>query len=186
MRGQQAAVTPSGDVQHVRAMKETIHLVGDEPLIPGAARGIDAGFPVVAGRLAAQPLPRGGHGGTREQRARTRHGAAGKVDLGRAFPFRLEQGPHALDRRRDARHQMDTVPRIAQRERQHVGELPGAPVAQQQAPGVERAGHHRRQQAGAGDQVEAECLGMPRWWRRAGRGPGRRSPAAVRFSHRAR
>ena len=41
---------------------------------------------------------------------------------------------------------------------QHVGEFPTAPVAQQQAPGVERAGHHGRQQAGAGHEVEAESL----------------------------
>ena len=38
--------------------------------------------------------------------------------------------------------------RIADGEGQHVGELPGAPVAQHQAPGIERAGHHGRQQAG--------------------------------------
>ena len=41
-------------------------------------------------------------------------------------------------------------------EGEHVGELPGAPVAQEEAPGVEGAGDDGGQEAGAGDEVEPE------------------------------
>ena len=46
--------------------------------------------------------------------------------------------------------------RITDREGEHVGEFPGAPVAHMQAPGIERAGHHRRQHAGPGNEIDAK------------------------------
>ena len=134
---------------------------------------------VAAGRLAADALARSrpAPGG------RTARPGAGTLPPGRntaaeRFPFLLEQRPHALDRGADARHDVDAVRRVADGERQHVGKFPGAPVAQQQAPGVERAGHHRRQQAGRRDQIEVRGRGTSPASRPAARRPGRRSPAA--------
>ena len=148
----------AADVQHLVTTEETIDLIGNKPLIPGAPYGIDAGFPGRTGGLTAQAFPGVGQSGPGEQSARPRHGAAGQVDRGGTFPFGLEQWPHALDRCRNARHQMDAVFRVAEGEGQSVGELPGAPVAQQQAPCVERAGHDGRQQPGTRDQVQTQVL----------------------------
>ena len=47
--------------------------------------------------------------------------------------------------------------RIADRGREHVGEPHGPVVAQQQHPGVERAGNAGGEEAGAGHHVEAEA-----------------------------
>src|SRR5580698_7344835 len=148
----------AADVQHLVAAEEAIDLVGDEALVPGAPSGIDAGFPGRTRGLAAKPFPGIGQSRTGKQSARPRDGATWKVDGGGTLPFGLEQGPHALDRCRYPRHQMDTILRISEGERNCLGELPGAPVAQQQAPGVEGPRHDGRQQAGAGDQVEAQML----------------------------
>ncbi len=51
---------------------------------------------------------------------------------------------HGVDRLRDARP--DRVPAlgVVDRERQHVAELPGAVVAEQQQPGVDGAGYGGR------------------------------------------
>jgi len=51
---------------------------------------------------------------------------------------------------------VDAVLCIAERVGDHVGEFPTAPVAQHGTPGIEGTRHHRRQQAGAWHQVEAE------------------------------
>ena len=83
---------------------------------------------------------------------------------------------------RDARHERDAVAGVADGVGEHVGQLPGAPVAQQQAPGAERAGHHGGQQAGAGDQVEAELARSARASPAGGRRPGRRRRAACRLA----
>ena len=143
-------------VQHVGGAEELVHCLGDEAAIPGTARGIDAGLARVADRLAADALIGRGERRPREQRFRCGSLAVGQEHGGRRLPLRLEQQPHALDRRADARHDVDAVLRVADRECQDVGEFPGSPVAQQQAPRVERAGHHRGQHAGRGDQVDVE------------------------------
>ena len=76
---------------------------------------------------------------------------------------RRDGGAGALDQRM-------AVLGVVDRGRQHVGELHRAVVAQQQHPGVERAGHAGGEQPGAGHKIEAEALEM-----RDGRG-GRRRP----------
>ena len=143
-------------VQHIGRAEELIHRFGDEAAIPGAARGIDACRARITDRLAADTFISCGERGAREQRFRCRPLAVRQVNSGRRFPLCLEQRPHALNRRADARHDMDAVLCVADGKCQHVGQFPGAPVAQQQAPGVERAGHHRGQHAGRGDQIDVE------------------------------
>jgi len=50
------------------------------------------------------------------------------------------------------------IHQVADRRRQHVGQPHRAVVAQHQHVGVERTGHGSRQQAGAGNEIEAEAL----------------------------
>ena len=146
----------AGDVQHVGGAEEPVHRLGDEAAVPGAAGGIDARLARVADGLAADAFVGGGERRAGEQAFRRGDLAAGQEHRGRRLPLRLEQHAHALDGGADARHDVDAVLRIADREGEHVGELPGAPVAQQQAPRIERAGHHRGQHAGRRDQVDVE------------------------------
>ena len=110
--------------------------------------------------LAADALVGGGHGGVGEGRVDAGRAAAREEHRGAAGPLGFEQRAHALDGGGNARHQRHAVLRIADGVVQHVREFPRAPVAQQHAPGAERAGHDGRQEAGAGDQVEAETFEM--------------------------
>ena len=168
----------AGHVQHVGGAEEPVHRLGDEAAIPGAARGIDAGLARVADGLAADAFVGVGERRAGEQRFRARAPCRRAGTPRRTTSTPPRTAPHALDRRADARHDVDAVLRVADREGQHVGEFPGAPVAQQQAPGVERAGHHRGQHAGARGSGRCRARGILPASRPAARRPGRRSPAA--------
>ena len=86
--------------------------------------------------------------------------------LAEQFVHRRDGGACALDQRM-------AMFGVVDRGRQHVRERHRAVVAQQHHPGVERAGHARGEQPGAGHQVEAELAEMRDGGRR-----GRRPLAA--------
>ena len=80
-----------------------------------------------------------------------------------------EQLLHHADGGAGALDQRMAVARVGNRRRQHVGQMHGAVVAQQQHPGLEHAGHAGGEQPGARHQVEAEPAVV-----RDGRSLGRR------------
>ena len=79
---------------------------------------------------------------------------------------RGDGGAGALDQR-------VTVLRVADRGREHLGKRHGSVVAQQQHPGLERAGHAGGEEAGAGHEIESLAAIM-----RDGGGGRRRSLTA--------
>ena len=78
-------------------------------------------------------------------------------DRRRARPFGRKKVFCREDRGRDAGQHRKAVFRIANRRRKHVVEAQRAVVSQQQHPGVECAGHHRRQHPGAGHLLQSQA-----------------------------
>ena len=153
--GEEAGVAAAGDVQHFGA-DEAVDRLGNEALIPGLVRRLDPGLPRGPGGLAEQALPGGCEGGIGKELVDGGDVAARQPDLGAAGPFLLEERADALDGGGDARDERDAVLGVADGEGEHVRQLPRAPVAQHPAPGAERAGHGGGEEAGSGDEVEAE------------------------------
>ena len=122
-----------------------------KPCAPGPPGGVDLGLPVAAGgrALVDQPL----------QRARRRPGLVNSAPGSGALPSRSQScgGRQPVARRTAPRTRADRGAtrgssgcpsrRVADRRREHVGQRPGAVVAQQQQPGVDGAGHGRRRAA---------------------------------------
>ena len=167
---EEAAMALARGVEHFVEAEEPVDRLGDEAAVPGVAGGVDPGLARVALGFGADPGIGRGERGVGEQAAGRRHRAVRQVDRGARRPGALEERADALDRGRDARHEVDSVGGVADREGEHVGELPGAPIAEEEAPGVEGPGNDRRQEAGAGDEVEPEVGEM-------GEGCGRRGDA---------
>ncbi|MNX43066.1 hypothetical protein D3C86_735000 [compost metagenome] len=174
---QQAAVALPGGVAHRLMGVVGVDLVGDEAAVPDVQRGIDAAAAVGAGavRFVKDARVGGGDGGRAEQGVRGRYAAVGQPHVPRTGPFVAEQRLHGKDGLRDARHQGKAVARVVDGRAQHVGQFPGAVIAQQGQPGAERARHGGGQQADAGHQVQAQAAEM-----RGGGQRGRRTLAAQR------
>ena len=160
--GEHAVMRFAAGVHHRLRAAEAVDRLGDETLRPDLARRFDLAHAVAAGafRLAQHARVGLGQRLVGEQRSRLGHLAAGEIDRRRCRPILAEQlfdggdgGVRALD-------QGMAVAGIVDRRRQHVGEPHGAVVAQQQHPGVERARHAGREQAGARHHVEAEAAVM--------------------------
>ena len=166
--GQDAAMGRAAGVHHVLRSAEAVDGVGHEALRPGAARRIDLMLAAAARalRLAHDPPVGLGVAAVGEQGAGLRHPAARQIDRGRGRPVPAEQLLDAGDGGAGALDQRMALGRVAERRRQHVGERHGAVVAQQQHPGLERAGHAGGEQPGAGHQIEPE----PAIMRHAGAG----------------
>ena len=113
-----------------------------------------------------------------EQRARCGHLAAGQEHGGGRFPLRLEQRPHAFDRRGDARHDMDAVARVADGEGQDVARIPRCPS--RAAAGTRRRTRRAPPPAAGRSPGSGRCRarGIFPASRPAARRPGRRSRAA--------
>ncbi len=139
------------------ARAEAVDGLRDEALGPGAARRLDLRLPVAASRLALANQALVGLGELRvaEQAARLGQRAAREVERARAFPLLPEHLLDAFDGLADQRHQRVAALSVVDRVAQDLGGLHGPVVAQQLHPGVEGTGNDRRQQAGAGHQVEA-------------------------------
>ena len=168
---QQAAVALARGVAHGRMCVIGVDLVGDEAFVPDMQRGLDAAAAVPAGglRLFHDARVGGRDAGRAEQGVRRRRAAIAQPDLGRAGPFVAEQGLHRQDGLGDAWHQWKSVAGVGNGRREHVGQLPGAVVAQQREPGAEGARHGCRQQADAGHQVQTQTTEIGRR-RQRGRG----------------
>ena len=97
-------------------------------------------------------------------------------------------GPEELrdprDRGGGGGQQRMTVARVADRVGEHVGELQRAVVAQQQQPGIDRAGDGGREAARAGHEVEPLGAVRARSSRRRARGPAPSAPTGCRASRR--
>jgi hypothetical protein len=170
---QQPAVTASADIQHVRVAKETVHRLGNETAVPGVAGGLDADLARRTDSLAHQAFI-----GVRQRRAGEQAAGSGDLavrqeDRGRTGPFLLEQRLHSGDRCADARHDMHAVARVADGVCEHIGEFPGPPVAQHQAPGVECTRNDRRQQPGRRNELHSQIGKLLRC------GGGRGNPLAA-------
>ncbi len=161
--GQHAAMAPAGGVHDVLRAAELVDRFRDEALAPRLARALDLGLAVAAVlRLAQDALVGVGDLRIGEMRAGLRHLAAGQIHRRRRRPVFVEQVLDGVDGGADALDQRIAVARIADRGRQHVGDAHRAVVAQQRHPGVERAGNAGREQAGAGDEIEAELVAVMR------------------------
>ncbi|CUK02184.1 Uncharacterised protein [Achromobacter sp. 2789STDY5608615] len=176
---QQAAIALAGGVAHRFMGVVGVDLVGDEAAVPDGQRGVDAAGAVGRRRVGfVQDAGVGGGDGRRaQQRAGRGHLAVGQPDGGRAGPLVAEQGLHREDGLRDARHQRKTVAGVVDGRAQHVGQFPGAVVAQQGQPGAEGAGHGGGQQPDAGHQVHAQSAEIGRRRQR------RRRPLAAQRAH---
>ncbi len=143
----------------MRGLDGLHHGLGHEALAPFAAGGVDpalAGLRSRTGRPGVdEPLQRPGVGRIPDQLPLGRDPAAGHPQLGRRGPVRLEQLRHGRDGRPDPAQHRVPVAGVADREVQHVAQLPGAVVAQQQEPGVDGGGHRGGQRARAGHQFQA-------------------------------
>ncbi len=179
LRGQDARVVAARRVP-VRRADEVVDRPRDEPLRPLRAGGVDAGLARRSGRRGHEALEGSGERSIGEQGFGIRDPSAGHPELGRARPVLLEEPGDALDRRCNALEQRMPVARVADREGEHVGELPGPVVAQEQQPGVDRAGDRGGEGAGAGDEREALRPVV------IDRGTGRRRPLAHEHDGRAR
>ena len=108
-----------------------------------------------------------------EQRARRRHRAVRQINRGRTRPMRAKHLGHHGDGRGGALDQRMAALRVADRRREDVGEPQRAVVAQDQHPGLERAGHAGGKEPGAGHEVEPFLAVM------RNRCAGRRRPLAA-------
>ena len=140
---------------------ERVDGLGDEAGVPGLARPLPLLLPL-AGARGLHHAPIGpGQAGQAQPRARQR-GPVGplahQVRLGRGLPVLPEVRRHPRDRRRHPVQHRRAVRRQVDRRGEHVGDGPGPPALHQQRPRPEGAGHGRREQAGAGDVVQAEAL----------------------------
>ena len=140
---------------------EAVDLLGDEALVVRAPRLLDLLLARAAARLFEDAAVR----------RRQRRVAEERADLGRRQVELARPGPvaqqllGAVDRRADPGDQREAVLRVADREREHVLEPPGAELLQQQQPAAERA-----RDAGGED---ARCRGRARG---RARGSARSSP----------
>ncbi len=156
------------------ARPERLDGLGHEAAAPRVARRL--GLLGDGRRRAAgvdEPLQHRGVGRVAEQLSRPRGPTAGQPEVGRRRPVGLEELADALDGGGRPGDQRVAVARIPDRRLEDGGQRQRAVVAQEEQPGVDRAGHGRRERAGAGHVVEAE-----RRERLAGRRRGRRSLAA--------
>ena len=155
--GQQAAVAGAGGVHDLGGGQEIGDGLGHEALVEGAPGGLDLDLAARAGRLGLgqDALVDLGQHGVGELGTGAGH-AAGQVDLGGAGPVLAEGAGHAGDGgARGGQHGV-AVAGVADGVLEHVAQRQGAVPLEQQHPGAERGGHDRGEQAGAGDQVQAE------------------------------
>ena len=154
---------------------EAVDRLGDETVRPHLAGVLDLLVAIAADALGLAQDARIGFGEllVDEQRARRRHLAARQIDRRRGRPVLAEQLLDRADGEARALDQRLAFSGVVDRGLEHVGERHGAVVAQQQHPGLERAGHAAGEQPGAGHEIEAEALIV-----RDGRAHRRRTLAA--------
>jgi hypothetical protein len=139
-----------------RLAAKPIDRLGHETTVPGLARRLDTGFPVVPTGLGLTEDAFVGLGQRRiaEQVAGPRH-AVLQIERRGGRPVPFEDRAHVGDRQGDVRHQGIAPLGIADRRPEDLFQVHGAVIQQHQHPGVEGARHHRGQQPGAGNEIEA-------------------------------
>src|SRR5690606_27156248 len=181
--GQHAGVVGAVGVP-VRGCGERGRLLGDKSGPPLSTRRLHPRRPIVRHSRPAtgrdEPVQRSRVGLVADQFTAGRRAATGQPRRRGRGPAGLEQLAHLRDRRGNTVVHRVPVTRVVDRRRQHVGELPGAVVAQQHQPGVDGAGDGGGQRTGTGHQGESlaavvldTCAGRSRTLPHEHRGPAR-------------
>jgi hypothetical protein len=155
--GEQAAMGAARHVHHFLGAAEFFDGFGDKALRPNLSRPLD--FRLTPSRpCSLAQHARIGFGKRRIAEHHTR-----RRDLAFIQPQRSGRGPmsekmvaHRRDRRGGALDKRMALLRVADRGAQRLGKRDGAVIAQQQHEGIEASWHARREQAGAGDKIEAQ------------------------------
>ena len=143
-------------VHDLLRLAEAIDRFGDETARPGCARLLNLGDAVAAGALGFFQDAQIGRGEffIGEQRAGRRHRVVRQIDRRRGRPICAKEFGDGCDRSVGTLDQRVTVVRIADGRGQHLAQRQRAVIAQQQHPGLERAGHAGCQKPGAGHEIE--------------------------------
>ncbi len=173
LTGEHAAMTTATDVHDFRVAAELVDRFGDKALAPNLARAPDHRLATAASGfgLVKDALVGFGVANVTEQRALLRHLGPRQIDLGRGRPVVAEQILDGVDRRHRALDQRMAMPGVTDGGFEHVAQMHGAVLFEDQHVGVEGAGNAGGKQTGAGNDVEAEMAAIVRdrgaGWRRA-------------------
>ena len=162
---QQAGVPFARGVDEFVLGAEGLDGLGDEAPVPAVPRPLDLRLAAAAGALGLlqDPCVGIGEGRVAEQRPGAGRPAGTEIQCRRCRPGGLEERPALGDGVGAARRQGEAVTGVADGVLEDVAWRHGAVVAEQDHPAVEGAGHHQRQQAGAGYAVETEvAVGLGR------------------------
>jgi hypothetical protein len=151
-------VPPAGAVHGLLAFDEGRDRLGDETGVERLAGGLDLVVSVrgLLLRLAHDPSIGLGERAVPEELPGPRRRAAGEIEIGGPRPLLPEQIRDQLDGRGDSRHDRVALLRVADRVLADVREPERPELPQQQHPSAEGARNACREQAGPGNEVEAE------------------------------